>query len=168
MATKRSLEQRISNMSKKTSISWTDHTFNPWIGCTKVSAECRQTYRFRKTDVASTATTATTATAGWNQAARTSRQASPLSGAARRVLANIRRAHLVTDIFFQWVSPVQWSTEDPHKALSYSAAKKRDEISTDLRSVATPPNSCEIKLIFYKNHLACGCFWLIHPLETAI
>ena len=27
-------------MGDTTKISWTDHTFNPWIGCQKVSAGC--------------------------------------------------------------------------------------------------------------------------------
>ena len=31
-------------MAKTTNISWTDRTFNPWIGCTKVSEECRYCY----------------------------------------------------------------------------------------------------------------------------
>jgi len=31
-------------MGEKTSISWTDHTMNPWIGCTKVSAGCDNCY----------------------------------------------------------------------------------------------------------------------------
>lgn len=31
-------------MSKITNISWTHHTFNPWIGCTKVSPGCEQCY----------------------------------------------------------------------------------------------------------------------------
>lgn len=31
-------------MGEETAISWTDHTFNPWIGCTKVSAECDNCY----------------------------------------------------------------------------------------------------------------------------
>ena len=31
-------------MGQNTKISWTDHTFNPWIGCTKVSAGCRNCY----------------------------------------------------------------------------------------------------------------------------
>jgi protein gp37 len=41
-------------MSTVTSISWTDHTFNPWIGCTKVSPACDNCYaeqwdkRYRK------------------------------------------------------------------------------------------------------------------------
>ena len=31
-------------MSKVTTISWTDHTFNPWWGCTKVSPGCDHCY----------------------------------------------------------------------------------------------------------------------------
>lgn len=31
-------------MSEKTGISWTDHTFNPWWGCTKVSPGCKNCY----------------------------------------------------------------------------------------------------------------------------
>lgn len=31
-------------MGEDSSIQWTDHTFNPWIGCAKVSAECDHCY----------------------------------------------------------------------------------------------------------------------------
>lgn len=31
-------------MGTKTGIEWTDHTFNPWIGCTKVSPGCTNCY----------------------------------------------------------------------------------------------------------------------------
>ena len=31
-------------MSENSKIEWTDHTFNPWIGCTKVSAGCANCY----------------------------------------------------------------------------------------------------------------------------
>lgn len=31
-------------MGEKTGISWTDHTFNPWWGCQKVSEACRNCY----------------------------------------------------------------------------------------------------------------------------
>lgn len=31
-------------MGTETKISWTDHTFNPWIGCTKVSPGCDNCY----------------------------------------------------------------------------------------------------------------------------
>lgn len=31
-------------MSQRTGISWADHTWNPWIGCTKISPGCRHCY----------------------------------------------------------------------------------------------------------------------------
>src|SRR5215467_171025 len=34
----------VKHMATKTAIQWTDHTFNPWIGCTRVSAECDNCY----------------------------------------------------------------------------------------------------------------------------
>lgn len=33
-------------MGKNTAISWTDHTWNPWQGCTKVSPGCANCYMF--------------------------------------------------------------------------------------------------------------------------
>lgn len=35
-------------MGETTGISWCDHTFNPWIGCTKVSAGCANCYAERE------------------------------------------------------------------------------------------------------------------------
>lgn len=34
----------LTPMATTTNISWTDHTFNPWIGCTKVSPGCTHCY----------------------------------------------------------------------------------------------------------------------------
>lgn len=31
-------------MTANSKIEWTDHTFNPWIGCTKVSPGCDHCY----------------------------------------------------------------------------------------------------------------------------
>ena len=31
-------------MSTKTGIQWTDHTFNPWWGCIRVSPGCEHCY----------------------------------------------------------------------------------------------------------------------------
>ena len=31
-------------MGENSKIAWTDHTFNPWIGCARVSAECQNCY----------------------------------------------------------------------------------------------------------------------------
>ena len=38
-----------TQMSEKTLIAWTDHTFNPWMGCVKVSAGCTNCYAERLT-----------------------------------------------------------------------------------------------------------------------
>jgi protein gp37 len=35
-------------MGEQTAISWTDHTWNPWVGCRKVSAGCKNCYMFRE------------------------------------------------------------------------------------------------------------------------
>jgi len=35
-------------VGEKTGIAWTDHTFNPWIGCQKVSEGCRHCYAERQ------------------------------------------------------------------------------------------------------------------------
>jgi protein gp37 len=37
-------------MAEQTAISWTDATFNPWIGCTKVSPGCDHCYAARRED----------------------------------------------------------------------------------------------------------------------
>lgn len=34
-------------MAERTAIAWTDHTFNPWLGCRKVSEGCRNCYAER-------------------------------------------------------------------------------------------------------------------------
>lgn len=35
-------------MGEQSKIEWTDHTFNPWIGCTKVSPGCANCYAERR------------------------------------------------------------------------------------------------------------------------
>lgn len=58
-------------MAEETSIQWTDHTFNPWIGCQKVSPACKHCY-------AEVSTPARTLRAGglevWGPAASTERK----------------------------------------------------------------------------------------------
>ena len=31
-------------MGENSGIQWTDHTFNPWVGCTKISPGCAHCY----------------------------------------------------------------------------------------------------------------------------
>lgn len=65
-------------MSKETGIQWTDHTWNPWQGCFKVSPGCAKCYMYRdklrygqKPDVVVRSAKATfTAPLKWNEPAR--------------------------------------------------------------------------------------------------
>ena len=54
-------------MSESTVIAWTDHTFNPWMGCVKVSAGCQNCY-------AETLTKNRMGLSLWGPAATTTRQ----------------------------------------------------------------------------------------------
>ena len=35
-------------MGKNSAIEWTDHTWNPWVGCFKVSPGCKNCYMYRE------------------------------------------------------------------------------------------------------------------------
>ena len=64
-------------MSKNSKIEWTDHTFNPWIGCTKVSPACDHCYAEKSMPAKSQGITwgagqqrKRTSAANWNQPLR--------------------------------------------------------------------------------------------------
>lgn len=60
-------------MGANSAIEWTDHTFNPWIGCTRVSPGCVNCYaesfafRFKKADWGPTARRVKTSVAYWKK-----------------------------------------------------------------------------------------------------
>jgi protein gp37 len=78
-------------VSEHTGISWTDHTFNPWWGCTKVSEACARCYaerdakRFRPEETlwGPGSTRQLSSEAVWNEPRRWNRKA--LAGVRRRV-----------------------------------------------------------------------------------
>lgn len=63
-------------MSENSKISWTDHTFNPWIGCTKVSQGCEHCYaeafarRYGKAEWGPTAPRVRTSANNWREPLR--------------------------------------------------------------------------------------------------
>lgn len=68
-------------MGETTEISWTDATFNPWVGCTKVSDGCKFCYaeelmdkRYGKVEWGPTGTRVRTSAANWKQPIRWSNQ----------------------------------------------------------------------------------------------
>lgn len=60
-------------MAENSGIEWTDHTFNPWIGCTKVSPGCEHCYaeafarRYNKAEWGPTARRVRTSAANWQK-----------------------------------------------------------------------------------------------------
>lgn len=61
-------------MAENTKIQWADHTFNPWIGCTKVSSGCENCYaeelmdsRFGKVQWGPQGTRVKTSAANWSK-----------------------------------------------------------------------------------------------------
>src|SRR4051812_38148133 len=60
-------------MTENSKIEWTDHTFNPWIGCTKVSPVCDNCYaegvaqRFNMADWGAGKPRKLTSEANWKQ-----------------------------------------------------------------------------------------------------
>lgn len=74
-------------MGESSNIEWTDHTFNPWIGCTKVSAGCTHCYaealvrRYRWTEWGPRGVRKRTSEANWRKPLTWHRR---LNGTGRR------------------------------------------------------------------------------------
>jgi protein gp37 len=77
----RRAELRGSKMGESTKIEWTDHTFNPWIGCQKVSPGCDHCYaeammdrRYRRVRWGPHGERLRTSDANWRQPLKWARQ----------------------------------------------------------------------------------------------
>jgi protein gp37 len=103
-------------MGANSKIEWTDHTFNPWIGCTKVSAGCRGCYAEVSTPVRTQrakgvelwgphGTRKRTSEAYWKQPLRWNEEARK-SGVRRRVFCAS-----LADVFEDRPELVDWRTD---------------------------------------------------------
>lgn len=93
-------------MGENSKIEWTDHTFNPWIGCTKVAAGCTHCYAealAKRTGLATwgpAGTRTKTSEAYWRQPAKWNRDAAKAGRRARVFCASL------ADVFEDWDGPV--------------------------------------------------------------
>lgn len=69
-------------MVENSKIEWTDHTFNPWIGCTKISDGCKHCYaetlmdhRYKKVEWGPEGTRVRTSAANWKKPSQWNKQA---------------------------------------------------------------------------------------------
>lgn len=94
-------------MAENSKIEWTDNTFNPWIGCTKVSPACKNCYaerdfdyRYGKAKWGPNGTRVITSDANWKKPLAWNRQA-----AADGVRTRVFCASLA-DVFEDWQGPI--------------------------------------------------------------
>lgn len=100
-------------MGQTTGISWTDHTFNPHIGCSKVHAGCAHCYAERDFDTrrgvanwGPHGTRIVTSEANWRQPLKWNREAEA-AGERRRVFSAS-----LADVFEDWKGPLGGATRD--------------------------------------------------------
>lgn len=94
-------------MAENSAIEWTDHTFNPWSGCTKVHAGCANCYaeknysvRMRGVKWGPGGTRVVAADAGWQKPLKWNREAEKFGVRARVFAASL------ADVFEDWDGPM--------------------------------------------------------------
>lgn len=94
-------------MAENSKIEWTHHTFNPWMGCTKVSPACKHCYAERdmdhhygKVSWGPTGTRVLTSDANWAKPLKWNREAES-SGIRKRVFCAS-----LADVFEDWQGPI--------------------------------------------------------------
>lgn len=101
-------------MAENSKIEWTDHTFNPWMGCTKVSPACANCYaerdmdhRYGKVAWGPKGTRVITSDANWQKPKQWDRQAENLGIRYRVFCASL------ADVFEDWQGPILSSGKSP-------------------------------------------------------
>jgi len=94
-------------LAENSTIEWTDHTFNPWIGCTKVSPACKNCYaerdfdhRFGKAKWGPNGTRVITSDANW-KAPLVWDRAAKADGVRRKVFCAS-----LADVYEDWQGPI--------------------------------------------------------------
>ena len=99
-------------MAKNSKIEWTDHTFNPWIGCTKVSDGCKHCYaetlmdkRYGRVQWGPQGTRVRTSAANWRKPVQWNKQAAAEGRRYKVFCASL------ADVFEDRPELVEWRRE---------------------------------------------------------
>lgn len=133
-------------MGENTKIEWATHTFNPWIGCTKVAAGCEHCYAERDMDKhwgkakwGPSGTRVKTSAANWVKPLKWNREDEQLGQRQRVFCASL------ADVFEDWQGPIVdskgrrlWVDRDTtrhwnHESPGWSFAGSRPATNNDLR-----------------------------------
>jgi len=135
-------------MAENSAIEWTDHTFNPWTGCTRVAAGCEHCYaetrskRFTHSGQwGPSGTRVKTSAENWRDPVRWNRKAE-LEGVRRRVFCAS-----LADVFEDWPGPI--------------VGAKGEQYFTDGRGRFTPLNPPDSMRPLTMNDLRLDLFRLI-------
>lgn len=98
-------------MAENSKIEWTDHTFNPWMGCTKVSPACKNCYaerdfdhRYGKVQWGPSGTRVLTTDANWKKPLKWDREAKEAGQRKRVFCASL------ADVFEDWQGAILGSS----------------------------------------------------------
>ena len=169
-------------MGMNSQISWTDHTFNPWIGCTKVSPACKNCYaerdmghRFGRVQWGPTGTRVLTSESNWQKPINWNRTAKTHGIRYRVFCASL------ADVFEDWRGPIVdnkgcrlfWShSRQPHESKYHWVSESETagiEMPVHMHDVrarlfdlidATPNLDW---LLLTKRPEKIPVFWRIHP-----
>jgi len=99
-------------MGTETAIAWTDHTFNPWIGCSKVHTGCTHCYaesfakRYGKAEWGAGGTRVLTSDANWRLPLKWNRDAEKAGVRAKVFCASL------ADVFEDWQGEIHGGGKD--------------------------------------------------------
>lgn len=128
-------------MAENTKIEWCDHTFNPWLGCAKVSPGCAHCYaealmdlRYRKVKWGINGTRVKTSPYNWKKPIKWNDDAERL-GIRRRVFCAS-----LADVFEDWSGQVRSHRRLPIWSRMYDRPAKLDDLRRELFALidATP------------------------------
>lgn len=125
-----------TKMAESTPIAWTDHTFNPWMGCTKVSAGCNNCYAEKLTlnrmglDLWGPSRTRQVTKQPWINVRRWNRAAA-LDGVRRRVFCASLCDVFEDQVIANQTRPALWDLIRECTALDWQVLTKRPERIAD-------------------------------------
>jgi protein gp37 len=120
-------------MAENSAIQWTDHTFNPWIGCAKVSAGCKHCYaetlmdtRYGRVEWGVNGTRSRTSDANWKKPLAWNRAAEKAGKPARVFCASLADVFEDRPELVPWRSDL-WALVERTPWLRYQLLTKRPE-----------------------------------------
>lgn len=127
---------------KESKIEWTDHTFNPWIGCTKVSAGCANCYaetlmdtRYGRVRWGKGNSRSRTSETYWRQPMSWQRNAEKLNAPQRVFCASLADV-FDNEVPVEWLHELLWLVTQTHSLRWLLLTKRPENIIRRIKEVS--------------------------------